>query len=134
MQTLEFTIGRDSEAADIVIIGERQSTVSRVHARVRMDMERGLFRVEDLHSSNGLFVMNRGEWKRIEKGLVEPNVPVRFGFQETTFAQLMPQIQRLTGKKQTAARRSTPLGGSARQTKTDGAHPRRDPETGEIID
>lgn len=134
MQPLEFTIGRDGDEADIVITGEQRSTVSRLHARARMDAESGLFRVEDLHSSNGLFVMYHGAWKRIEKGLVEPSVPVRFGFQETTFAQLMPQIQKLLGRKQAEQPRGPRLAGNILPVEKDGAHPRRNPETGEIID
>lgn len=133
MQTLEFTIGRDGDIADIVPEGDKLITVSRKHAHVRMDIEKALFRVEDLDSSNGLFVMHHGEWERIHKGLLEPNVPVRFGFLETSFAKLLPQIEDFLERSQSAGAPARPAD-SAQQAGADGYHPRRNPETGEIID
>ena len=46
------TIGRDADHCDIVVAG---TTVSRRHVRIRAD-DAGSFRLEDLDSTNGVFV------------------------------------------------------------------------------
>lgn len=70
-----MTVGRDKSCS----IRIKDSTVSRVHAELSCDLEKGCLLVKDLSSSNGTFVNGkrvRGQ-SRIESG--------RIGFGKVTF-------------------------------------------------
>lgn len=127
---MDFTIGREQGAADIVPLGDYPESVSRCHAHIRADLEHGTFRVEDLGSTNGTYVYQGTAWERILKGILDLDVPVRFGYLETTFRALLPDIQELAKKRSQAL----PTPQTPQHAPEKSSHPHRDPLTGEIIE
>ncbi len=83
----EFTIGRTS-AADVVLPTTSQSdTVSGVHIRVAPSTKPGLYVVEDLHSTNGFFVLRDGTWIRASRALVSATTRLKLGLYETSLKE-----------------------------------------------
>ncbi len=83
-----LTIGRDP-GSDIVL---RDASVSRRHADVE-GMATGEYRLRDLSSANGTFVIEDGDWVRIDVATVDGGEPVMFGDMRTTLAELIDPSQ-----------------------------------------
>lgn len=83
-----LTIGRDPDS-DIVL---RDPSVSRRHADVE-GMATGEYRLRDLGSANGTFVIEDGDWVRIDIATVDGGEPVMFGDMRTTLAELIDPSQ-----------------------------------------
>ncbi len=83
-----LTIGRDP-GSDIVL---RDASVSRRHADVE-GMAGGEYRLRDLGSANGTFVIEDGDWVRIDIATVDGGEPVMFGDMRTTLAELIDPSQ-----------------------------------------
>ncbi len=77
-------IGRDPKC-DIVV---RDPSVSRRHVEIE-ETSTGDYRLRDLNSSNGTFVIEEGEWVRIDAATVEPAERVMFGDFETAIGELV---------------------------------------------
>lgn len=66
-------------------------TVSEIHARIQ-PAAGGAYLLEDLHSSNGVFVYEQGRWQRVNSGTVLADTRIRFGAYETTAGSLMERV------------------------------------------
>ena len=83
-----LTIGRDP-GCDIVL---RDPSISRHHADVE-GTATGEFRLRDSGSANGTFVIEDGNWVRIDVATVDGDEPVMFGDMQTTLAELIDPSQ-----------------------------------------
>ncbi len=87
-----YPIGRDA-AAPIVV---PHKTVSRVHAEA-IPLPDGRLYVTDCASTNGTFINEDGQWRRISQDFASPGARLRFGDVEVSVPDLLTQISRLQG-------------------------------------
>lgn len=85
-----YTIGRTGKADIRVPLTDGSDTVSERHAIIE-PTEDGCYQVEDLNSSNGLFVFHKGTWNRVRTAKILADTPIRLGSMETTAAALLKQ-------------------------------------------
>ena len=124
-----YAIGRDAAAAVTV----SHTTVSRLHAEA-VPLPDGRLYVTDCASTNGTFINEDGQWRRISQDFASPGARLRFGDVEVSVPDLLTQTSRLQG--------SSPVG----QTGTSSAEQEEqeepldvsggvalDPETGEPV-
>ena len=112
---MRFTIGR-SEDCDIRI---DDASISRAHVAVTR-LDANTFRVEDLGSTNGTFVLGEdAAWKQIKKIDVTANKRLRLGTYETSInAIAQMKSQRAKSDARSLAKR----------------RPRFDPKTGRLVE
>lgn len=93
----KLLIGRISPA-DIIPTGNKQETVSAEHALLEQTEDPGIWVLTDLGSSNGTFVLTGNGWERLQprrKAKVNTVTRLRFGFLETTLAELFNRRTRV---------------------------------------
>ena len=87
-----YTIGRDAAAAITV----QHQTVSRIHAEA-IPLPDGRLYVTDCASTNGTFINEDGQWRRISQDFASAGARVRFGEVEVSVLHLLTAISRLQG-------------------------------------
>lgn len=88
--TRTFSIGR-SRGCD-VILSDEPETVSRKHAELTVQADGRLF-LTDCNSTNGTWLVDRGEGRRIRQEFVNPHDVVEFGSLRTTVAEMLETIR-----------------------------------------
>ncbi len=121
----ELIIGRKAPADVIIPAAPLSNTVSGRHVRVSTMTAQGRFSITDLNSSNGLFVWQEQQWKRVERATVGADTRLRLGMYETSLRALCPANFLLLGR---AEKIPSPALAPRPQRR-----PYRDPLTGEII-
>ena len=87
-----YTIGRGAATAITV----QHKTVSRVHAEA-IPLPDGRLYVTDCASTNGTFINEDGQWRRISQDFASAGARLRFGEVEVSVLDLFTQISRLQG-------------------------------------
>jgi len=111
----KYIVGRDPEAADIVI-GVGSKTVSRRHARLTI-IDGQSCQIEDLDSSNGTELLDGHRWIPVKSAKVSRAQRLRFGTShEATVGELLQQKAPARPAPESVPDESpTPLGGSRPQ-------------------
>lgn len=107
-----YAVGRRPRSGETPILVS-DLTVSGQHCLLRAVVEGG-WEIVDTDSTNGTFVRDRGEWRRVDRARVGETDEVRLGAYLTTVAALLALAP-----------------GDARATPR--VRPQRDPDTGEIV-
>jgi predicted component of type VI protein secretion system len=110
-----YTIGR-SPSADIQTPADARS-VSAMHAEVTITKDHRYY-LTDRGSTNGTTVFRAGHWQTLQQDFVGLEEPVRLGAYETTLGFLL----------------RTPAAAVTPEEPLSPPRPRRNPETGEIIE
>ena len=122
-----YAIGRGPEAP--IRITDSERTVSTVHAEITVT-EDGRYYLTDRDSTNGTSVFRRGAWRTVRQDFVDPHERIRLGGYETTAHQL---IGTLSDRPLPVAKPRPEAPQSPKQVAGE-RRPRRNPETGEIIE
>lgn len=127
MSQRTYAIGRSPDAA--IRISDVQRTVSMMHAEITVTDDGRLY-LTDRESTNGTAVFRHGDWVVLRQDFVESSERLRLGAYETTVAQLMTSIpqQRMPKPSQSQKGKRPP------EVTPAARRPRRNPETGEIIE
>ena len=122
-----YAIGRSPEAA--IRISNAQRTVSMMHAEITVTDDGRLY-LTDRESTNGTAVFRHGGWVVLRQDFVDPGERIRLGAYETTVAQLLAALpERRVPKPIQRPQIPVPDRDVGRVRR-----PRRNPETGEIIE
>lgn len=87
-----WLIGRDPSCELTV----EDLSVSRRHAELRA-LEGGRFELSDLASTNGTFVLDGEDWRRVTTAEIRPDEPLRLGQLRTTAVELIAAADRTAG-------------------------------------
>ena len=85
-----YTVGRDASVA----ITLQHETVSRRHAEL-IPVPDGQIYITDCASTNGTFIDENGQWRKITQDFVSAGGRVRFGEVEVSVQRLLAEISRL---------------------------------------
>lgn len=88
----EWVIGRDPNCELTV----EHPSVSRRHAELRA-LEGGRFALSDLGSTNGTFVLEGEDWRRVTTAEIAPDTPLRLGQLRATAVELIAAADRAGG-------------------------------------
>ena len=122
-----YAIGRSADAP--IRIPDNQRTVSMMHAEITETADGRLY-LTDRESTNGTAVFRHGDWTVLRQDFVDPNERIRLGAYETTVAQLLAGLpERRVPKPMQRSQIPAPDRDVGRVRR-----PRRNPETGEIIE
>ena len=124
-----YRIGRGAHRVQIRI---GDDSLSALHAEL-VKSRSGRYYLTDCASTNGTFQLRRDEWVGLKQGYVEADTPLKLGEYKTTVRDLLTMARdSMPRRRSVPSIRSGSLGGERESPVS--ARPKRNPETGEVIE